>query len=148
MNTRLTLLILIASALLSTGCMTTARRNTAMAASQYGADATVVDKLEHGRQLSLIDLEELGRRGVPDNLILTHLRSRADTYRLTAAQVVYLREAGLGERVINYLLDSRERVARPSRRGYPIYSRRYHGSFGHNSGGFGLGGLGHGGGRH
>lgn len=147
MKTRLTLLTLLAAILLSTGCMTTARRNTAMVASQYGADAIVVDKLERGRQLSLIELEELGRRGVPDNLILAHLRSRADTYRLTAAQVIGLREAGLGERVINYLLDSREHVARPVRRGYPIYSHRYHGGFGHYSGGFGRGGFGHGGGH-
>jgi uncharacterized membrane protein YgcG len=147
MKTRLTLLVLIAAALLSTGCMTTARRNTAMAASQYGADATVVAKLERGRQLSLTDLEELGRRGVSDTLILAHLRRRADTYRLTAAQVIGLREAGLGERVITYLLESRERVARPARRGSPIYSHRYHGGSGHYSGGFGHGGFGHGGGR-
>jgi uncharacterized membrane protein YgcG len=66
---------------------------------------------------------------------------------LTAAQVIGLREAGLGERVINYLLDSREHVARPVRRGYPIYSHRYHGGFGHYSGGFGRGGFGHGGGH-
>lgn len=147
MKTRLALLTLLAALSLSTGCMTTARRNVAMAASQYGTDAIVVDKLERGRQLSLTDLEELGRRGVPDNLIFAHLRSRADTYRLTAAQVIGLREAGLGEPVVNYFLDTRERVARPARRGYPIYSHRSSGGFGHYSGGFGHGG-GYRGGRH
>jgi hypothetical protein len=147
MKTRTTLLPVIAAALLLSGCATAARQNTATAAFQYGADIAVVDKLERGSRLNFADLEELGRRGVPDNLILTHLRSRDDTYRLTASQVVSLREAGLGERVINYLLDSRERVARPVRRGPPTYSHRCRRGFGHYSGEFGHGG-GHRGGHH
>jgi len=134
MRISLTLPTFLAADLLSTGCMTSPRRNTAMAVFKYGADTTVVGKLERGRQLSLADLEERGRRGVPDILILAHLRSRTDTYRLTTAQVIGLREAGLGEGAVNYLLVSRERVVRPARRGYQISSHRSRGDFGRYGG--------------
>lgn len=146
MKTRIALLFLTVAASLLSGCTTAARQNTAMAAAQYGTDMNVVDKLERGRALSFYDLEELGRRSVPDAVILAHLRRRDDPYRMTAAQVSRLRESGLGDRVINYLLDSRERAARRVRfRGYPAFAHHHHDSFGHYSGGHG--GFGHGGGH-
>ncbi|HEX2851671.1 MAG TPA: hypothetical protein VHO24_00430 [Opitutaceae bacterium] len=148
MKTRIALLLLIASAPLLGGCTTTARQNTATAAAQYGTDITVVDKLERGSRLSFTDLEELGRRRVPDGVILAHLRRRDDAYRLTATEVVRLREAGVGDRVINYLLDSRERVTRRVRfRSYPVFAHHHHDTFGHYFGGFGHGGFGYHGGH-
>lgn len=145
MKTRSLLFILAATlGLLSSGCATAARRNTALVAAQYGTDVFVLDKLERGARLSFADLEELGRRGVPENAILAHLNRRDDAYRLTTTQVVRLREAGVSDGVIDYLLASRER------RTYPAYGYTYgyHDAFGHHYGGFGQGGFRYGGGRH
>lgn len=131
MKTRIALLFLTVAASLLSGCTTTARKNTAMVAYQYGADVAVVDKLERGQSLTFYDIEDLGRRGVPDRVILSHLRRRSDTYRLNAAQVSRLREAGVGDPVINYLLESRERAAWRARR-YPFYTHHHHsGNAGH-----------------
>ena len=144
MKTRYLLLIFTAVVgLLSSGCATAARRNTALVAAQYGTGVVVLDKLERGVRLTFADLEELGRRGVPDNVILAHLNRRADAYGLTTTQVVRLREAGVGDGVIDYLLASRERRAY-----YPayVYGYGYHDSFGHHGGGYG--GVGHRGGRY
>jgi hypothetical protein len=148
MITRIALLSLTVAASLLSGCATAAQQKTAMSASRHGTDAAVVDKLERGRKLSLNDLEELGRRGVPDTVILSHLRRRDDAYRLTATEVVRLREAGVSDRVSNYLLESRERYARRTRRYYPAFGHHHHHAFGYHSGGFGRGGFGHGGGHH
>ena len=145
MKTRYLLFILAATlGILSSGCATAARRNTALVAAQYGTDVFVLDKLERGARLTFADLEELGRRGVPENVILAHLNRRDDGYRLTTTQVVRLREAGVGDGVIDYLLASRER------RAYPVYGYAYgyHNAFGHHYDGFGHGGFGYGGGRH
>jgi len=143
MKTRYLLLVFVAAiGVLSSGCVTAARRNTALAAAQYGTETVVLDKLERGAPLTFADLEELGRRGVPDNVILAHLNRRDDAYRLTTTQVDRLREAGISDGVINYLLASRER-----RTYYPayVYSYGYHDAFGHHWDGYS--GFGHYGGR-
>lgn len=126
------LLPVLAAAILAGGCATTARRNTAHAAAQYGTDVVVLEKLERGSRLSFADLEELGRRRVPDEVILSHLQRRDDAYRLTTTQVLRLREAGIGDPVIDYLLASPERVAWRARRSYPVWG--YHDAFGHHHG--------------
>ena len=141
MKTRYFLFVFAAAiGVLSSGCATAARRNTALVAAQYGTDVFVLDKLERGARLSFVDLEELGRRGVPENVILAHLNRRDDAYRLTTAQVVRLREAGVSDGVIDYLLASRER------RIYPAYVYGYgrHDAFGHHYGFGHWGGFGHG----
>lgn len=143
MKARYLLVILVAIVgVFSSGCATAARRNTALAAAQYGADVSVLDKLERGARLTYTDIEELGRRGVPENVILAHLERRDDAYRLTTTQVIRLREAGVSDGVIDYLLASRER-----RTYYPAYaySYGYHDALGHHWGGYG--GFGHHGGR-
>ena len=143
MKTRHLLFMLAATVgLLSSGCATAARRNTALVAAQYGTDVFVLDKLERGTRLSFADFEELGRRGVPENVLLAHLKRRDDAYRLTTTQVVRLREAGVGDGVIDYLLASRERRAYPAY----IYSYGYHDAYGHHGGRYG--GFGHYGGRY
>ncbi len=140
MKIRYAMIILAAIVgLLSGGCATAARRNTATAAAQYGTDVGVLDKLERGARLSLADLGELGRRGVPDDVILAHLKRRDDVYRLTTGEVVQLREAGVTNGVIDYLLASPEQVAR---RGPRIYRGGGYGYRGHRIGGFGRGGGG------
>ena len=150
MKTRDCLLVLAAAiGVMSSGCTTAARRNTALVAAQYGTDVFVLDKLQRGARLNLADLEELGRRGVPENVILAHLNRRDDAYRLTTTEVVRLREAGVSDGVIDYLLASRERRTYPAY----IYGYGYHDAFGHHhgfghGGGFGGHGFGHGRGGH
>lgn len=138
MKTRYGLIILAATVgVLSSGCATAARRNTALAAAQYGTDVGVLDKLERGTRLGLVDLKELGRRGVPEDVILAHLKRRADVYRVTTGEVLQLREAGVTDGVIDYLLASRDQLARRGPRIYRGGGYGYRGNSGHRIGGFG-----------
>ena len=125
---------------LLTGCATAVRRSNAATAAQFGADVIVLDKLERGARLSLTDLEELGSRGVPEDVIIAHLQRSNDAYRLTTAEVLRLREAGITDRIIDYLLTSPERMAWRARRTTPVWG--YHDAYGHHSPSFGYGGHG------
>lgn len=102
-------LLIVAAALLLTACASPGRYANANAVNQYGAAPAVVNRIAHGARLSVGDIAEMGRRGVPDNVILDTLRSRNDAYQLTTSQVSQLQEAGVGAPVIDYMLDSRER---------------------------------------
>lgn len=135
-----------------TGCATAVRRTNAATAAQFGADGIVLDKLERGARLSLADLEELGSRGVPEDVILAHLQRSNDAYRLTTSEVLRFREAGVTDRVIDYMLASPERVAWRARRRARVWG--YHDAYGHHYPSYGFGAHGRGrsihhyGGRH
>ena len=140
---RISVISFLAILSLLTGCATAVRRTNAATAAQFGADVVVLDKLERGARLSLTDLEELGSRGVPEDVILAHLQRSNAAYRLTTSDVLRLREAGVTDRVIDYLLASPERVAWRARRTVPVWG--YHDAFGHHLPSYGYGG--HGGSR-
>lgn len=137
---RIYLISILAILSLLTGCATAVRKTNTATAAQFGADVIVLDKLERGARLSLMDLEELGRRGVPEDVMLAHLRRSNDAYRLTTSEVLRLREAGVTDRVIDHLLASPERVAWRARRRAPVWG--YHDAYGHHSPSFGYGGHG------
>ncbi|MBP9913938.1 MAG: hypothetical protein KBF26_11095 [Opitutaceae bacterium] len=137
------------------GCATatSTRSVTANLAAEHGASAALVETLQRGGRLSLADIERLTILKVPDDTTLAYLRRNGAAYELTLVQIDQMRNAGVSERVIDYLLASPARVARivryPRMRfgfGYPHYGGgHYSGGFGH---GFGHGSFAHRGGHH
>jgi hypothetical protein len=117
MKTNLILLLALSLAALS-GCATAARRQAAVTASQSGAPAALVSKMQQGDRLALTDLETLARSQVSDDTVLAYLRETGATYELTTAQIDQLREAGVTVRVIDYLLATPTRAARRDRGGF------------------------------
>lgn len=108
--------LLLAAALLVTagGCATRtsrARSTTATLAAEHGASATLVANLQRGTRLSLANIEELAVLKVPDDATVAYLRDTGTSYQLTTGQVVLLREVGVSDRVIDYLLATPNRVA-------------------------------------
>ena len=93
-------LLVAATALLLTACATPGRYATANVVNQYGAAPTVVERIAQGARLSVGDVAEMGRSGVPDAVILDTLRARNDVYRLTTSHVSQLQEAGVGAPVM------------------------------------------------
>ena len=152
MKTKPVLLLALSLAALS-GCATAARHQAATTATQWGAPAELVRKMERGGRLALTDLETLARHQIPDETVLAYLRQSGAAYELTTAQIDQMREAGVSVRVIDYLLATPARGPRPYPRsrvwfgfGYPHYgSGHSFGGFGH---GYRHGGFGHRGGHH
>ncbi len=159
MKRSLVTLLFVAVVLVATsGCATTAstrtRTTAATLANERGASAALVADLQRGERLSLANIEELAVLKVPDDATLAYLRNTEATYQLTTGQVVRLREVGVSDRVIDYLLATPNRVAvRP--RGYYRGQMGWRGHGNHIRSGFGARGFGgrsfgssHYGGRH
>lgn len=70
---------------------------------QVGVSGATLKRLENGRVLSLPDITDLVRRGVPDEAIVSYLHSTRARYSFTDSQMNALRNAGAGPVLINYL---------------------------------------------
>lgn len=155
MKRSLATLLFVAVVLVATsGCATTAstrtRTTAATLANERGASAALVADLQRGERLSLANIEELAVLKVPEDTTLDYLRATDATYQLTTGQIVRLREVGVSDRVVDYLLTTPNRVAvRP--RGYCYRGQIGGRGYGHRiKSGFGGRGFGspHRGGRH
>jgi hypothetical protein len=77
-----------------------------------GVSSAVYDKMVHGDDLSLYDIKALARAGVSDGVILRYLRNQSTVYSLSSDDVASLRKAGVGQSVVDYMLQT------PQRSGY------------------------------
>jgi hypothetical protein len=67
------------------------------------------EKMLHGDALPLSEIEILSQAGLSENLILNYLRSSGGSYELLTKDIDLLRDAGLTDSVIDYLLTTRSR---------------------------------------
>ena len=146
----LSMLLLALSLVLLGGCASTAQRQTARIAIRYDVSSEVLRKIDRGDRLALADLELLAQAQVPDADVLIYLKQTNVSYKLTTAQIDRLRAQGVSDFIIDYLLATSTRVARPYR-GY-VRSRTWYQGYGHGTfahgyygHGFGHGALPHGG---
>ena len=150
-----TLLLVVAVLVTTSGCVTRATRarsSAATFAAERGASDTLVSSLQRGTRLSVVDIEELAVLKVPDDVTLGYLRETRATYQLTSGQVARLGEGGVSDRVIDYMLTTPDRVAvrYPGTYGGGMRVRGLgNGGRGYGGRGFGIRGHGsHRGGRH
>lgn len=110
------LILLSASACLLfglSGCATTAERQAYLDEFRsHGISSELSGKIEHRERLELEDLAELGRKSVPDSLVIDYVERTRAIYRLTTKDIDYLRHAKLSEAVIDYLLQTPENYYR------------------------------------
>lgn len=66
-----------------------------------------VDRMDHGEPLTINDVIKLSQGGVSDDTILKYMEERKTTYNLSQAQVRRMQDAGVSQRVINYMIDTR-----------------------------------------
>lgn len=91
-------------ALLS-GCASIDRseRNTLL---QHNVSPVVYDRMMRGEVLSLNDIIELSQRQVPARLVISYLYSTHAVYSLDKPGLALLRKGGVGQNIIDYLLDT------------------------------------------
>lgn len=65
-----------------------------------------VDRMDHGEPLTVNDVIKLSQGGVSDDSIIQYMQQRGTTYNLSQAQIRRLQDAGVSQRVINYMIDS------------------------------------------
>lgn len=75
-------------------------------------------RVDTGQPLGLADIKALARAGVSDEIIISQIRSSRTMYRLSTAEILYLKDAGVSNRVIDFMINT------PSL--YPPPPPRYH----------------------
>jgi hypothetical protein len=89
---------------LNAGAQTAAATGTAIA--QAAATNTALVKLPYGVE----DVLKLTRAQVSEDVTLTFIHNSGTIYNLSPNDIVYLRNQGVSDRVINVMLDSRKNV--------------------------------------
>jgi surface antigen len=62
-----------------------------------------LDRMDKGEPLTLNDVIKLSQGGVSDETIILYLRDTGSSYHLSQTQVRRLQDAGVSQRVINYM---------------------------------------------
>lgn len=63
-------------------------------------------RVQTGQPLGLADIKALSRAGVSDDVIISQIRQSRTAYRLTTAEIIELKEAGVSERVIDFMINT------------------------------------------
>ena len=65
-----------------------------------------LERVEQGRPLSVDDVQALSRAGIGDDLIISQIRNSRTIYHLTTADIIALKNSGVSERVIDFMINT------------------------------------------
>lgn len=68
-----------------------------------------VDRIDHGQQLTLDDVKEMSKNGLSDNVIIGQIQSTKSVYYLSTNEIIDLKNAGVSQRVIDYMIQTGNR---------------------------------------
>ena len=63
-------------------------------------------RVEEGRPLSVADVKSLAQAGIGDDLIISQVRSSHTIFHLSSADIIDLKNSGVSEKVINFLIET------------------------------------------
>jgi outer membrane lipoprotein SlyB len=63
-------------------------------------------KVDQGQPLGLADVKALAKAGVSDDIIISQIRSSHTVYHLIAADIIDLRNSGVSEKVVNFMINT------------------------------------------
>lgn len=67
---------------------------------------TTLERVEQGQPLSIADVKAMAKAGVSDDVILGQIRQTRSSYQLSTAEIIELKQAGVSEPVIDYMIKS------------------------------------------
>jgi hypothetical protein len=65
-----------------------------------------LQRVEQGQPLGLADIKALARAGVSDDIIISQIRNSRTVYRLSTAEIIDLKDAGVSNRVIDFMINT------------------------------------------
>ena len=65
-----------------------------------------VDRMDRGEPLTINDIIKLSQGGVTDDTIMDYIEEKGTSYHLSQAQVRRMQDAGVSQRVINYMIQT------------------------------------------
>ncbi len=72
-----------------------------------------LQRVETGQPLGLADIKALARAGVSDDIIISQIRQARVVYRLSTAEIIDLKEAGVSNIVIDFMINTPSMYATP-----------------------------------
>ena len=63
-------------------------------------------RVDQGQPLSVADVKALARAGINDDVIISQIRNSRTVYHLSAADIIDLRDAGVSNRVIDFMINT------------------------------------------
>jgi uncharacterized protein YcfJ len=64
------------------------------------------ERVEQGQPLSTADIKALAKAGITDDVIISQIRNSRVVYRLTTAEIIDLKDAGVSHKVIDYMINT------------------------------------------
>ena len=64
------------------------------------------DRAVQGSPLSLADVKALAKAGISEDVIVNQIKSSRTIFRLSAADIIDLRDCGVSDKVVNYLINT------------------------------------------
>jgi len=95
MNKLTSLMMAAAMTLIGIGCETPRHRLPPPPPPQYRT-----------QPIGLADIKMLAKSGVSDEVILSQIRNSHSVYRLSAAEILDLKDAGVSEKVIDFMINT------------------------------------------
>ncbi len=65
-----------------------------------------VERMDKDEPLTIGDIIKLSQGGVSDDTIINYIKETKTTYNLSQSQINRLQEAGVSQRIINYMVDT------------------------------------------
>jgi surface antigen len=65
-----------------------------------------LEHIDRGQPLGLADIKALAKSGISDEVIISQIRASRTVYRLTTAEIIELRDAGVSNRVIDFMINT------------------------------------------
>jgi hypothetical protein len=59
-----------------------------------------------GQSISVADVKALAKAGLSDEVILSHIRNSQSMYRLTTAEIIDLKNSGVSEKIIDFMINT------------------------------------------
>jgi len=87
---------------------------------EHNVSPETFDRMRYNEPLTVPDIIELSKRGVPVPFIIHYLRRTETSYPLSPSDITELKNAGVSPDVVNYLLATPS-IYSPQRYPYPYY---------------------------
>jgi len=65
-----------------------------------------MQRVAQGQPLGLADIKALAKAGISDEVIISQIRNSRVVYRLTTAEIIDLKDAGVSNRVIDFMINT------------------------------------------
>jgi outer membrane lipoprotein SlyB len=63
-------------------------------------------RVEQGQPLAIADIKALSRAGVSDEVVISQIRQSRTAYRLTTSEIIDLKDSGVSNRVIDFMINT------------------------------------------